>query len=78
MALNTLSRPPSLCETRTQLAAALGDLQDDFKLVQGLADFVQGLADFVQEELAKLNHTAWPVMRPYLLALALDQRVRTL
>jgi hypothetical protein len=56
---------PSMCAT--QLQTALGDLQDDFKLVQGLADFLQ-------EELCRLNHTSWPVMRPYLLALALDHR----
>ena len=30
---------------------------------------------FIEEELGRLNHTAWPVMRPYLLALALDHRV---
>ena len=44
-------RRPSMCEPPiAQLATALGDLQDDFKLVQGLADFVQ-------EELANLNPT---------------------
>jgi hypothetical protein len=52
----------------SQMQAALDDLRDDFQLIQGLADFIQ-------EEFGRLNHTAWPAMRPYLLALALDHRV---
>jgi hypothetical protein len=67
MATINISRPPSLCETRTQVQTALGDLCDDFKLIQGITDFIE-------EELGRLNHTAWPVMSPYLLALALDHR----
>ena len=68
MAIDRLSRAPSMCTHATQVQTALGDLRDDFELIQGLSDFVQ-------EELGRLNHTSWPVMRPYLLALALDHRV---
>ena len=51
MATVNISRPPSMCTHATQMQTALGDLQHDFKLIQGLADFVQ-------EELANLNPTA--------------------
>jgi hypothetical protein len=66
---NPISRPSMCHEPPTaQIATALGDLCEDFRLVQGLVDFLE-------EEVCRLNHTAWPVMRPYLLALALDHRV---
>jgi hypothetical protein len=68
MAIHQHTRPPSMCTHATQVQTALGDLQDDFELIQGLSDFIE-------EELGRLNHTNWPVMRPYLLALALDHRV---
>ena len=68
MATINISRPPSLCETRTQLATALGDLCDDFKLIRDISDFIQ-------EELARADRNDWRVARPYILALALDHRV---
>jgi hypothetical protein len=68
MAIDRLSRPPSLCETHTQLQTALGDLQDDFKLIRDITDFIQ-------EELGRADRNDWRVARPYILALALDHRV---
>ena len=41
MATVNISRPPSMCTHATQMQTALGDLQHDFKLIQGLADFVK-------------------------------------
>jgi hypothetical protein len=48
MAFDRLSRVPSMCTHATQVQTALGDLCDDFKLIQGISDFLQ-------EELARAD-----------------------
>ena len=70
MATVNINHRPSMCHEppTAQIATALGDLQDDFKIIQGITDFIE-------EELARLNHTDWPTMCPYLLTSTLDHRV---
>ncbi len=68
MATISINRPPSLCETRNQLATALGDLQRDFR-------YLEGLSDFLQEETLRGDHHRWPEMRQFLLAQALEGRL---
>ena len=68
MATLNISRPPSLCEHRSQLATALGDLQGDFRCLQGLSDFLQ-------EETLRGDHYRWPEQKLFLLAQALENRI---
>ena len=68
MATINLSRPPSLCQTRSQIATALGDLQGDFR-------YLQGLSDFLQEETLRGDHHRWPELRQFLLVQALENRI---
>ncbi len=65
MATINISRPPSLCETHTQIATALGDLLDDLQ-------WVQFTADFLAEQLTDRDHQ-W---RPCVLIQALDDRLQ--
>jgi hypothetical protein len=58
-----------MCEQHaTQLATAIGDLQYDFR-------YIEGLSDFLIEELARANHQEWQIMREFLLIQALEARV---
>ena len=61
-------RPSCVEPPIAQIATAIGDLQDDFR-------WIQGLTDFLQEELTRVDPAPWPAMRQYLLVQALEHRV---
>ena len=70
MATVNITQRPSMCHEPpiAQIATAIGDLQDDFR-------WVQGLTDFLMEELTRVDPAPWPAMRQYLLVQALEHRV---